>query len=603
MAHIKIMDDRLSNQIAAGEVVERPASIVKELVENSIDAGSTVLEVQVEEGGLGKIKVIDNGSGMDREDSRLCFERHATSKIKSERELFRIKTLGFRGEALPSIAAVSKVTMQTWDQHEPTGTKIHIEAGEVLEMEDAPLRKGTVIEINELFYNTPARYKYLRTVHTELSHITDYMNRLALAYPAISFTLKHHDRQLLKTNGNGQTLSVIAAIYGHTTAKKMISFSAEHIDFQVEGYLGRPELSRSNRYHISIFMNGRYIKSPIVTQAILRAYQTLLPIHRFPIAVLSVKMDASLLDVNVHPAKLHVKFSKENELISWLESEMKRVLQQEQLIPEPLQETKFKSREKNDQSVFDFRLPVQEDQVEKPFKENIHVKETEAPFQLKKQIPERKESTSSIQGPELKEPESSKQIPLLYPLAQLHGTYILAQNENGLYMIDQHAAQERIWYERFVHKLNEPERNQQELAIPIVLEFTSTEFASVTVYEPLLNKMGLFLEQFGHHSYIVRSHPQWFPHGEEENLIREIIDYISEQKKEIEWIQVRDEVAIMMSCKKSIKANHYLSRLEMEALLEDIRQTSNPYTCPHGRPITVLITKYDIEKMFKRIMS
>jgi DNA mismatch repair protein MutL len=629
MPIIQIMNEHLSNKIAAGEVVERPASVVKELVENSIDAGSTIIEVFVQEGGLGSIKVVDNGRGMDHEDASLAFERHATSKLKTDRDLFQILTLGFRGEALPSIAAVSHVSLQTWDGEAETGTHVMIQGGKIKETQDAPPRKGTVIEVKDLFYNTPARYKYLKSIHTELSHISDYINRLALAHPEISFRLLHNDKELLSTNGNGQHLGVISAIYGYSTAKQMIALKASHIDFEVEGYLGKPEITRSNRQYMSVIVNGRYIKNYALNQAITRAYHTLLPVHRFPVVILSLKMDASLLDINVHPAKLEARFSKENELIEWLEQEIVQTLHREQLIPQPLQAQK-KDKQTNVQQTINLQLPDSIISQEPPAtsyiesvkeatehflasgKEDVHVgrERQEAQEAQEAQVPKdtHEETTEGLRNGTIEQSieqsfeAPNKGIPLLFPLAQLHGTYILAQNENGLYMIDQHAAQERIWYERFYKKLNHPLRQNQELLISIVLEFTSGEYTLIKENIDLLEGAGLFLEEFGHHSYRVSSHPQWFPTGEEEDLIRDMIQYIIERKGKVEWIRFREKVAIMMSCKQAIKANRYLTKPEMEALLEELRLSSNPYTCPHGRPITVLVSKYDIEKMFKRVM-
>jgi DNA mismatch repair protein MutL len=597
MPIIQIMNEHLSNKIAAGEVVERPASVVKELVENAIDAKSTIVEVYVEEGGLGRIRVVDNGVGMDREDAIMAFERHATSKVKTDRDLFQISTLGFRGEALPSIAAVARVSLTTWNGQEDVGTQVLIQGGTIKETSDAPLRKGTIIEVNDLFYNTPARYKYLRTIHTELSHISDYMNRLALAHPAISFKLVHNGRELLMTNGNGQHLGVISAIYGYNTAKQMIPFQAKHIDFEVEGYVGQPELSRSNRHSISMIINGRYIRHFGLNQALTGAYHTRLPIHRYPVAILSIKMDPSLLDINVHPAKLEARLSKEKELIEWLEIELRRVLNQEQGIPQPLQEEKKRRQEANIQQTLHLQLP--DPQV----KDNSHYTQKQAATnEGGRQGLVRERDQIMERGLKLTADNEREKIPLLYPLAQLHGTYILAQNEQGLYMIDQHAAQERIWYEHFYEKLNEPIRANQELLIPIVLEFTSGEYALIHENVEQLQAIGLFLEEFGHHSYIIRSHPQWFPSGDEERLLRDMIQYITEKKGKVEWIVMREKVAIMMSCKQAIKANHHLTREEMEALLEKLRRSSNPFTCPHGRPITVLLSTYDIEKMFKRVM-
>ncbi|MDQ0337351.1 DNA mismatch repair protein MutL [Caldalkalibacillus uzonensis] len=634
MTRIQVMNEVLANKIAAGEVVERPSSVVKELVENAIDAQSTVIKVEVEDGGLKKIKVTDNGIGMSRQDSQLAFERHATSKVRTERDLFRIHTLGFRGEALPSIAAVAKVSLQTWDGQEKAGTRLCLEGGQVTSVEDAPLRQGTVVEVTDLFYNTPARYKYLKTLHTELSHISDWMNRLALAHTAISFCLLHNGRTLLSTSGNGDRLHILAGIYGHQAARQMIPFQATHLDFEAEGLLSKPDLTRANRHYLTVIVNGRYVKHPGIHKAVLQAYHTLLPVNRYPVVVLDLKMDPSLLDVNVHPSKLEIRLSKEKELLGWLEGEIKKALQEQSLIPAPLSggNRRRQHQQQAVQQTFNLRLPEQkEDQSAQGDREDQQASHgTRHPAGTVGQIHDHKQvhdqlsqydqqaqtsdesieqqteatvpdqSAASAADPE--QETSADKIPLLYPLAQLHGTYILAQNEQGLYMIDQHAAQERIWYEHFAKKLNQPERVSQDLAVPLVLEFTAGEAALINKHQDMLKKIGLFLEEFGHHAYIVRSHPAWFPEGEEEILIREIIDTVIRHKGKLEWIYFRDEVAKMMACKQSIKANQYLTRAEMEALLEQLRQSSNPFTCPHGRPITVLLTKYDIEKMFKRVM-
>jgi len=612
MPKIQVMNEHLSNKIAAGEVVERPASVVKELVENAIDAGSSQIELFISEGGLDYIKIVDNGAGMDRTDSVRAFERHATSKLLSDQDLFRITTLGFRGEALPSIAAVSKVTLQTWNGEEETGTKVVIEGGKTITVEDAPLRQGAILEVKELFYNTPARYKYLKTIHTELSHISDYINRMALAHPNIAFTLFHNDRELLRTNGSGQILHVVSAIYGMSTAKQMIPFSASHIDFEVSGFLGKPEITRSSKQYMTIIINGRYIKNYAIQQSIASGYQTLLPIHRYPLVVLSFKLDPSLLDINVHPSKLEIRISKEQELTSWLEEEISKTLRKSSLIPKPLQKAE---KEKQIQQSIHFQLPQTDlitssslgtvpysPQEDKERRMPDRVREVAVKSETTEKPVDFEASEKKVDIEATREGSEVKQIPLLFPLAQLHGTYILAQNEEGLYMIDQHAAQERIWYEFYHEKLSKPIQENQELLFPITLDFTAGEFNLLKENLDQLAELGLFLEQFGHHSYMIRSHPQWFPAGEEEQLIRDMIQRVLEQKGKIKWIEFRNEVAIMMSCKQSIKANQYLSQREMEALLEQLRNSSNPYTCPHGRPITVLITKYDIEKMFKRVM-
>lgn len=633
MPRIKIMAEDLANKIAAGEVVERPASVVKELVENAIDAQSTMIDVSVREGGLDGIRVVDNGVGMEREDALLAFHRHASSKLISAQDLFRISTLGFRGEALPSIASVSHLALETWDGKEDVGTKVYVEGGVIKKVQDAPLRQGTLIEVTNLFYNTPARFKYLRSVHTEISHIADYMNRLALAFPNISFRLKHNDKDLLKTAGNGQLLSVIAEIYGRQVAQKMIPVSSEHIDFTVHGFLSQPELHRSSRKYMTIFINGRYVRHHGLHQTIQRAYHTLLPVHRYPLVVLSLRMDPSLVDVNVHPAKLEVRLSKEEELIEWLESVLKEALLVKQQIPDASSLTGPRNKkEKPIQGQMDFSLPVKSmppmqvketsPLLEKHWlaeKEGFAVENgrkgtfqqrtvepnsgtnREQSFVSKESMPGQREDLEDRKGVEIQDPINTR-IPLLSAIGQLHGTYILAQNEQGLYMIDQHAAQERIWYEYFYEKLNQPVRESQELLVPVVLECTGTEAEILNEYKSILADLGLFLEEFGYHTYMIRSHPVWFPKGEEESLIREIVDYLMQHKKRPEWITIREKVAIMMACKAAIKANQYLSKQEMESLLEQLRNCSNPFTCPHGRPITVFFSKYELEKMFKRVM-
>ncbi|WP_245237402.1 DNA mismatch repair endonuclease MutL, partial [Paenibacillus ihuae] len=335
MAKIHVLDEHIANQIAAGEVVERPASVVKELVENAIDAGSTRIEVTVEEGGLQSIRVKDNGSGIEPEDCETAFYRHATSKIANGRDLFQITSLGFRGEALPSIAAVSKVSLLTASGDDGKGRVIDIEGGKLIRNEDNPSGKGSDLAVRELFYNTPARLKYMKSIQTELGHISDAMYRMALAHPNISFTLHHNGNQLLHTLGNGDLLQVIAAVYGTSAAKAMLPVSAEDPDYRISGYISRPEWTRSNRNAVTTIVGGRYIRSNGLNAAILRAYHTLLPINRYPLLVLQLDMHPSLVDVNVHPAKLEVRFSKENELYTFVEQELRKVLLGQSLIPRP----------------------------------------------------------------------------------------------------------------------------------------------------------------------------------------------------------------------------------------------------------------------------
>lgn len=634
MGKIIQLDEAIANKIAAGEVVERPASVVKELVENAIDAGSTIIEVEVEEAGMQKIRVIDNGEGMERDDVVTAFERHATSKIRDENDLFRIETLGFRGEALPSIASVSRVELVT-STGNTAGTRLQIEGGNLVTIEPASSRKGTDITVSDLFYNTPARLKYVKSIHTELGKITDTMNRIAMGHPDIAFKLIHNGRVLLQTNGNGDIRQVLASIYGINTVKKMIPIEAENLDFKIKGYIGLPELNRATRNYISIVVNGRFIKNYALANAIINGYHTLLMVGRYPICYIHIEMDPVLVDVNVHPAKLEVRLSKEKELGELITETIRQAFQKQTLI----RKGSVPNREKTASEQMMFKLDhvpkkrtdsyerstltkkervVAQDfmkqlisaddesqkhplpDVEQPLPKNepVQIRET-TPVQKTPPIPEKKDLQEDMYESVLQKSNESR-IPPLYPIGQLHGTYILAENEDGLYIIDQHAAQERIKYEYYKEKIGEVSNELQELLIPMTLEFPSDDFVKLQELLPELEKVGIFLEPFGLNTFIVRSHPYWFPEGEEEETIREIIDQVLQMKK-VDIHQLREDAAIMMSCKGSIKANQYLRADEIQQLLDTLRSTENPFSCPHGRPIIIHFSTKDLEKMFKRI--
>ncbi|MGD6816078.1 DNA mismatch repair endonuclease MutL [Metabacillus sp. 113a] len=616
MGKIVLLDDQLSNKIAAGEVVERPASVVKELVENAIDANSSVIEIELEEAGIGRIRIIDNGDGIEPEDCLNAFHRHATSKIKDENDLFRIRSLGFRGEALPSIASVSHVEMKTSNGTD-AGTYVKLTGGAVDTQEAASSRKGTDITVSNLFFNTPARLKYMKTVHTELGNITDTVNRLAMANASVSFKLIHNGKTILHTNGNGDVRQVISSIYGLSIAKKMVPVSLQSLDFQVTGYLALPEITRASRNYISTMINGRYIKNYAIAKAIMEGYHTLLPIGRFPIAVLDITMDPLLVDVNVHPSKMEVRLSKEAELYELISEGVKDTFRKKTLIPDSGLHQPKKAMPKDEQQsmLFEDRQEKQErpsytashekaeeikldELIEKsehteapPQDQEIFVKERPA------ELPRDQEETE-LGNPDLrKEPR----IPPMYPIGQMHGTYILAQNDTGLYMIDQHAAQERIKYEFFREKVGRLEKEVQEMLVPITLHYSHDEAVKVSEYLESLAEVGVFLEPFGGSSFIVRSHPQWFPPGREQFVIEEMIQQVLELRKP-DVKKLREEAAILMSCKASIKANRYLRADEITALLEELRRAEDPFTCPHGRPVIIQFTTYEMEKMFKRIM-
>ncbi|NNU89972.1 MULTISPECIES: DNA mismatch repair endonuclease MutL [Anoxybacillus] len=608
MGKIRKLDDALANKIAAGEVVERPASVVKELIENAIDAHSTIIEVELEEAGLAKIRVVDNGDGFEEEDCFLAFERHATSKIKDEADLFRIRTLGFRGEALPSIASVSHLELKTSTGEGP-GTWLVLKGGELVQHGRTSSRKGTDITVSHLFFNTPARLKYMKTIHTELGHVVDVINRLALAHPHISFRLTHNGKQLFYTNGNGDVRQVLAAIYGLDVAKKMIAIHAETLDFTIDGYVALPEVTRASRNYMTTIVNGRYIKNYSLYKAIEEGYHTLLPIGRHPITFLNIMMDPLLIDVNVHPAKLEVRFSKEAELNELVQQTIRQSFQKKTLIPEVTAPRVEKT--KAEQQTFSFEHIVKESNTMSPRVTEIYrdqEKKTEERIVLEKSDERVRDQDvkpldveSVVPSEHVTGEMDQERIPPLYPIGQMHGTYILAQNENGLYIIDQHAAQERIKYEYFREKLATVTNELQPLLIPLTLTYSSSEYVLIESYRDQLAACGVFLEPFGHNSFIVRSHPQWFPKGEEVAIIEEMIKQVLEMKK-VDMKQLREKAAIMMSCKQSIKANQFLRNDEIFALLESLRKTSDPFTCPHGRPIIIHFSTYELEKMFKRVM-
>ncbi|RKL69078.1 DNA mismatch repair endonuclease MutL [Salipaludibacillus neizhouensis] len=629
MAKIFQLDELLSNKIAAGEVVERPSSVVKELVENAIDANSTQIRIDIEEGGLSLIRVLDDGDGLEKDDFRMAFFRHATSKIQHDADLFRIKTLGFRGEALPSIASVSKLTLKS-STGGTEGQEIRLEGGHVKHEKTATPRKGTEIIVTDLFYNTPARLKYLRTIHTELGHISDIINRMALSHPEIAFILTHNQKTLLQTVGNGDLARVIASIYGSAMAKKMVPIEAETLDFTLKGFIAKPEVTRSNRSYMSTILNGRYVKNYSLIKAIQEGYHTLLPIGKFPLVVLHVEMNPLLVDVNVHPSKLEVRISKEKALQELVTGSIKDVFKGIQLIPDVLERKYSNNKPNSEQMAFSFEHRAQSlnNQREKEETENAQessffqqpendmtgeVRESDFQTINKQKAAEADiwelEREPVVEPPFSQESEESSQegnvtkanVPVLYPIGQLHGTYIMAQNDQGLYMVDQHAAQERIKYEYFRDKLSLTNNQLQELLVPLQFEFTQSEESLMTEYQKELEDVGLFLEPFGSRTYIVRSHPTWFPEGQEEEVISEMLEQLRNEQT-IHIGKLREEAAILMSCKAAIKANRHLTKDEMFQLLETLRTCEDPYTCPHGRPILIHYSTYDIEKMFKRIM-
>ncbi|MEK4406961.1 DNA mismatch repair endonuclease MutL [Sporosarcina sp. FSL K6-6792] len=604
---IKVMDDTLSNKIAAGEVVERPASIVKELVENAIDAESTVIEIGLEEAGLLTIRGTDNGNGMSKKDAVQAFERHATSKISNDHDLFRIRTLGFRGEALASIASVSKIIMWTSDG-ETEGTEVQIDGGRLVKHDNAAFRKGTDITVSQLFFNTPARLKYMKTIQTELGHTIDLVNRLALSHPTIAFKLSHYSQVLLQTAGSGDQRRVLSDIYGIAVARKMVSFAGENADYKVSGHVTLPEMTRASRNYMTLIVNGRWVKSNAINHAILDAFHTYLPIGRSPISVINVEGDPYLTDVNVHPSKQHIRMSKEGELLALIKESIQKAIRKNTIVPDAIKKEPAKKNQSEQVNMWNqFRTERPTTVVapsapsmkplEKPTYDSYDLPENDPVEQTPWMVNE-----PQIALEEVEQQEVDKKFPALAPVGQVHGTYIVAQNEDGFFMIDQHAAQERIKYEFFRDKLSETDNEERQmLLIPLMFHYSADEKTKIEENMSMLQEVGIFLEEFGPSSYAVKEYPSWFPTGEETVIIEDIIEQVLTTRK-IDIGKLREEAAIMMSCKRSIKANHHLTLADMERLLNDLSAVDNPFTCPHGRPVLIHFTTYELEKMFKRVM-
>ena len=582
MSNIKVMDEILANKIAAGEVIEKCVSIVKELVENSIDAKSSNIRVDLINSGVNEIKVTDYGVGMDHDDAVLAFQRHATSKLKSEDDLFKISSLGFRGEALPSIASVSEVSLKTSTGDK--GTYILIKGGKIITNECCEARCGTEIIVRKLFYNTPARLKHLSSLYSELANISDFINKIALSYPDISFILTNDGKTLLNTSGNGNLLKVINNIYGIDITKKMIEINNTDGEYNIYGYISMPEVTKSSRNHMITIVNGRVVRNQEVNKTINDSYHTFKPDDRYPIVVLKIDVDTSLVDVNIHPTKQDVKFGKLEELKELISSTISEELKKIRLIP------KIENKE--------YDIPINnimvntinnyEDIDEKP---NESYEEITLNLEVKEETPIYKEVIK----------EEKEKVPMMYPVGLVKGTYIICQNELGMYMIDQHAANERVNYEYYYYALNNLTESI-DMLIPINIELPFNEYIVVKENLNILRNMHFDIEEFGVNSFIIRSHPIWLPKGNEELAIRKIIELIISKEKNFDILKFNDRVAMTVSCKASIKANDNISIDEMQTLINKLRNCKNPYTCPHGRPTIIFYSNYELEKLFKRAM-
>lgn len=557
MAVIKQMDERLANMIAAGEVVDRPSSVIKELVENSLDAKATKIDIIIEDNGMKLIKVIDNGVGMDKVDAKMAFFRHATSKINNEFDLERINTLGFRGEALAAILSVSKIELKT-KQANNDGILLEYENSKLINESVTPLNNGTEISVKDLFYNTPARFKYIKSEFTERAHIIDIFDRLALANPNVRISLTIDNILVKQTFGNNDYYGLVEQIYGSNIIKDLKYFENEFQKIKIKGYLVDPKINRSRKKDISIFINGRYIKNYTLSQAIIDGYHTFLMKNRYPIAVIHLEMDPILLDVNVHPQKLEVKFVNESILSYHIEL----------FVRETLENKTFSSTN------------------------NLSLKETNLNEFNQKFI---KEELDLFSNNEKEEVVYQKKLPYLSYVGTLAQTYLIFQNEEGMYLIDQHAAEERIKYEYYANV--EHEIIGKQLLVPRELLLHTLELEKLANYKKEFNKIGFSINDKSQ----ITSHPSFILDKDLDEAVEKLIIMI-EEKGSISVKTLLDDLAKDKSCKAAIKANDPLSRREIDYLIDTLRKTNNPFHCPHGRPVFIKLSYYEIEKMFKRVV-
>lgn len=580
MGIIKVMDENLSNKIAAGEVVERVSSVVKELTENSVDAGSKNITVSLIDAGIKEIKVVDDGKGMDESDAILAFTPHATSKIKNENDLFFINTLGFRGEALPSIASVSDTTLLTSDG--TSSTLVNIKGGKLLKKEVATRNKGTTIIVDNLFFNTPARLKFLKSFYTEQSSVINLIEKLSLSHPEISFKLISDEKEVLKTSGSNDLLKTIHEIYGFQVSKNMEYIKGSNDDYDIDGYISNINISKSSKKDMITLVNGRVVNNQYLNKVIKDAYHTYLAENKYPIVVININVDPTIVDVNIHPTKQDIKFSKmdtlEELLFPLIRDKLKGI------------DNIFKIEEATIKSYEDQEYSLNEDLIvyDKP-----KVEETKLNFTLN-------EETEGYNVTTTKEEETPS---LLHPIGLAMGTYLFATDEENVYMIDIHAANERINYEKLLNALKEKEVSKISTLFPINIELTKNEFLIIEENKEFINSLGIDFDEFGVNTIRVTAHPTYLREGFETESLKRIFDLIISMEKKFDRVKFNEQLAINLSCKMSVKGNTNIGPLEEEILLKRLFNCEFPYTCPHGRPTIIKYSRYELEKMFKRVNS
>jgi len=638
MGKIAVLDKQTIDKIAAGEVVERPASVVKELVENAIDANASQIMVEIRGGGIEYLRITDNGSGLEKEDIPLAFLRHSTSKIRSAQDLTGITSLGFRGEALSSISAVSMVELITKTRKEVLGNRCYLEGGVQKELEEIGAPDGTTFVVRNLFYNTPARKKFLRSEMTEASAVHEMMTHLALSHPEIAFKLMIQNQMKLQTAGSGKLKDVIYHIYGREIAMQLLPITWEKGPIAIHGFLGKPEISRGNRNYENYFVNGRYVKSKILAKGIEDGYKSYMMQHRYPFVCLDIRIDGTFLDVNVHPTKMELRFGDQNLVYDTLQQGIKEVLSKKELIPEiTLQDTGVGSgagkaketiTDKEESNVLDKKKPVEKLPLEKmwktpePSKEPITPEDKNLEYfleQMRKRVKDRhrQEVQTSATPQTLREEngyQKAEQLQLFDDkllskkaavrheiIGQVFGTYWLVQYGDKLYIIDQHAAHEKVLYERLMKSLWEQNCQSQLLSPPVILNLTMPEEQLYRMYQSYFADMGFEIEEFGEQAYAVRAVPANLPGLDRTDVLIELLDSLSEISGRISSESLLDKVA-SMSCKAAVKGKHQMSSLEAKALIDELLTLENPYHCPHGRPTIISMTRYELEKKFKRII-
>ena len=680
MGIINQLDQHLSNMIAAGEVVERPSGIVKELVENSIDAHAQHIEIQIAQGGIDTITIIDDGDGMDHVDALLAFERHATSKLKEVNDLWNIHTMGFRGEALPSIASVSHVILRTNNKIE--GSEVEIRYGELIANKPCGTPKGTMIEVKNLFQKTPARFKHLKSPQYEFSLISDVVQKFALAHPDIGFSLSHDGRQIFSTRGNGNLLEVLMQIYGRECAKTAIAIDDKDIDYHITGYVMQPSQNRATKYYMLLYINGRMIRSYHLQKSIVDAFSPYMPKDRFPIAVINIEMDAQLVDVNVHPSKWEIRLSKEKQLEKLLYQSISKALHTKLVVPrvnvkmekqpkvemqkmeftyardpkiekmhkdvnesflhpereaqpQPIQVEVAKSqplpleKEECKMSV-NYPQPKTMNKIEE--EDELAVKEAMKSYQPKPKehkVEERvevvkamdveatqKETADKVVMPQVQEVVISEEehisdeaketyvaknpcLPQLRVIGQFHNCYIIAEGEKGLYIIDQHAAQERYHYEVIRNEILKGNIETQPLLIPITIETNVSAIAHIDELNAVMKQIGITMESFGNQTLVCRELPVWMKDIDEASFLRDMID-ICQKDKEVSVMNLRKHAIATMACHSSIRFNRNLTMEEMKRVIEDLGKCEQPFHCPHGRPTLICMEDKDLIHDFER---